>query len=292
LLTILTGQRMSERYAKPFPPPWAEAWGDDRYGLWAELLVNGVTQRMRWLSAGRFKMGSQFPHDEYPPHTVTLTEDLWLADTACTQALWLAVTDGRNPSHFTGNPDLPVEQVSWDDVQEFFSALQTQAALPTDIHAMLPTEAEWEYACRADSTTPFSFGEQITTELVNFFGNQRGNDGPKGEYRGQTVPVKALPANAWGLYQMHGNVWEWCADAQRPYTSNPVTNPSGRSGGGVDAFAVRGGSWFVGASDSRSARRVRSMRRGRSDAIGFRFALKSTGGPAASGPVFNGQSQL
>ncbi len=290
-----TALLMLELYPHPFPPSWSEAWGDDRYGLWAELQVTGLTQRLRWLPPGQFKMGSPTKEperfdDEGPQHFVTLTEGLWLADTACTQELWVAVMGGKNPSDFQGEPELPVENVSWDDVQDFLAKLQ--AHLPAGIEAVLPTEAQWEYACRAGSSrsTPFSFGEQISTDQVNYDGNFPYNNGPKDQYREKTVPVKALPANAWGLYQMHGNVWEWCADAMRQYTEEAVIDPSGEIGTGVDSCALRGGAWFRNARYARSAQRSRYVRGWRSGILGFRFALRSTGQPGAGGPVFDGQS--
>ena len=109
------------------------------------------------------------------------------------------------------------------------------------MNARLPTEAEWEYACRAGTNTPFSFGDNITPEQVNYDGNYPYADGKKGLYREKTVPVKSLPANAWGLYEMHGNVWEWCQDWYGDYPAEPVTNPEG-SQAGVERV-VRGGSW-------------------------------------------------
>jgi len=135
---------MIDRSPLIFPPPWAEAWGDDRYGLWAELCVKEVTQRMRWIAPGSFMMGSPEDEpghrsDESPQHQVTLSEGLWLADTACTQALWQVVT-GDNPGRFKGEADLPVEQVSWEDVQAFLG--KQQALLPEDSQALLPSEAE------------------------------------------------------------------------------------------------------------------------------------------------------
>jgi formylglycine-generating enzyme required for sulfatase activity len=286
-------KRMADLHPHPFPPPWAEAWGDDRFGLWAALLAGEVTQRMRYLPPGSFLMGSppdeaQRNGDEGPQHQVTLTQGLWLADTACTQGLWLAVMGGKNPSRFTGDLDLPVEQVSWDEVQEFLA--QLQAHLPAGVEAVLPTEAQWEYACRAGSTTPFSFGHQISTNQVNYDGNYPYNNGPNGEYRGTTVPVKALPANPWGLYQMHGNVWEWCADAMRTYTKKAVTDSSGASSEGSESLAVRGGSWIGYAQGARSAQRYQDEPGGRLYALGFRFALRSTGQPGAGGPVSVGRS--
>ena len=185
-------------------PDWAARHGLDAFGRWAEIEVDGVVQRLRWLPPVEFRMGS--PEDEperrdnETGHPVVLTRGLWLADTACTQALWQAVV-GETPSGFKG-AERPVERVSWEDVVErFLPALN--ARLP-GLEARLPSEAEWEYGCRAGTETPFAFGATITTGQVNFDGNYPYAGAPKGEYREQTVEVKALPANAWGLYQMHG----------------------------------------------------------------------------------------
>jgi hypothetical protein len=196
---------------EPEQPGWAKRVAIDQYGLFAELEYQGVTQCMRWIWPGEFARGS--PEDEPERledelrHQVLLTRGFWLADTACTQALWKAVM-GENPSLLV-DAELPVEQVSWEQVQEFFARMKE--TIPGS-EARLPTEAEWEYACRAGTQTPFSFGESITTEQVNYHGDYPYPGGEKGEIRSRTVEVKALPANAWGLYQMHGNVWEWCQD--------------------------------------------------------------------------------
>ena len=282
-----------ERFPPAFPPLWAVAWGDDRFGLWADMAVKGVTrQRLRWIEPGSFLMGSDPDENdrfeaEGPQHPVTLTEGYWLADTACTQGLWLAVLGGENPSHFQGDPELPVENVSWGEVQQFLVKLQ--GLLPQGTQAVLPTEAQWEYACRADTTTAFSFGDTISPVQVNYDGNYPYRGAPQGEYREKTVPVKSLRANAWGLYQMHGNVWEWCADAMRDYTQAAVDNPSGATGQGADNRAVRGGSWFFNAQDARSALRDQDPRVNRGLNLGFRFALRSTSQGAepqeAGGPV-------
>jgi formylglycine-generating enzyme required for sulfatase activity len=274
----------TDRWRRPpaFPPDWADAWGDDACGLWADFAVAGVVQRMRWIEPGTFWMGS--PDDqperydrEGPRHRVRLTQGFWLADTACTQALWQAVT-GQNPSHFKGDDALPVEQVSWDDVQAF---LQRVPALCEGCSPVLPTEAQWEYACRAGSETPFSFGGQITPALANYDGNYPYAGGAKGEYRGRTVPVKSLPRNAWGLYQMHGNVWEWCADGLREYAKTAregeaIDDPEGPGPDQQGAFrAVRGGSWFFDARFVRSAYRIAYQRGNRLHSLGFRVALRS-----------------
>jgi formylglycine-generating enzyme required for sulfatase activity len=263
------------------------AEGRDELGRWAELRVNGVVQRLRWIEPGEFWMGSTeaerkrfvaqlkddqktYFDDEAPRHRVKLTRGFWLADTACTQALWQTVT-GDNPSHFTGDPNLPVEQVSWDDVtQKFLLALNRQL---TGVAAVLPTEAQWEYACRAGTETAYHFGEQIHTDQVNYDGNYPPPGGRKGEYRERTVPVKALPANAWGLYQMHGNVWEWCADARRTYGVALEVDPDGGQDG--VGRVLRGGAWFIGAGRARSACRIDDGRDFRHQRFGFRFALRS-----------------
>jgi formylglycine-generating enzyme required for sulfatase activity len=181
---------------------------------------------------------------------------------------------GKNPSHFTGDPQLPVEQVSWDDVQGFLTRLQI--FMPQGVQAVLPTEAEWEYACRADSTTQFSFGDVIGSQQVNFNGSYTGVIVDKGESRGTTIPVRALAPNHWGLYQMHGNVREWCADSLRQYSSELEINPTGASDQQVKSFAVRGGSWFHDALNSRSALRYFNQRFRHNFDLGFRIALRTT----------------
>ena len=272
----------SRSYPDPFPPPFADAWGDDEYGLWAEFHLplagaeRPVIQRLRWIEPGTFLMGSPADEperldNEGPQHLVTLTRGYWLADTACTQAVWLAVL-GENPSHFTGDPERPVEQVDWRRVQEFLRALETR--LPGFI-ADLPTEAEWEYACRADTDTPFSFGMTINPERVNYDGNYPYADGVKGQYRETTVPVKSLPANPWGLYEMHGNVWEWCADGMRDYTPVRVDDPTGPLAGGDPPRVVRGGSWINDARRARSANRHQSGPDLVYSFRGFRLCLRS-----------------
>ena len=270
----------------------------DAVGPLATLLLGDqARQSFRYLLPGSFLMGSPPEEsdrfkDEGPQHRVTLTEGFWMADTACTQGLWLAVLGGENPSHFQGDPELPVERVSWDEVQQFLVKLQD--LLPQGTQAVLPTEAQWEYACRADTTTAFSFGDTISPVQVNYDGNYPYRGAPQGEYREKTVPVKSLRANAWGLYQMHGNVWEWCADAMRDYTQAAVDNPSGATGQGADNHVVRGGSWYRDARSARSAQRIRYPRDYRGLHLGFRFALRSTGQGAepqeAGGPVPEGRS--
>ncbi|MCP4699889.1 MAG: SUMF1/EgtB/PvdO family nonheme iron enzyme [Gammaproteobacteria bacterium] len=249
--------------------PWAKRIEQDEYGVYAEFEYEKVVQRMRLIAPGRFLMGSPESeperYDDEHQHEVILTKGFWLADTACTQALWQAVT-GNKPSRFKG-PENPVEKVNWNDAQEF---LQTLNKAAPQLNLRLPAEAEWEYACRAGTGTPFWFGNNITPEQVNYNGNYPYADGQKGLYRKKTVPVKKLPCNAWGLYQMHGNVWEWCQDWYSSYPQDTVSDPAGPDSG-TDRV-LRGGSWYNYGLYTRSALRNRCRPDYRFDQIGFRLA--------------------
>ncbi|MGZ4976828.1 MAG: formylglycine-generating enzyme family protein [Methylobacter sp.] len=272
----------SSRFPDLFPPPFASAWGDDMFGLWAEFTLeipNGepVVQNFRWIEPGTFLMGS--PDDEPerfsnegPRHEVTISRGFWLADTACTQALWQVVI-GNNLSCFKDDLQQPVETVSWHEVQEFLRRLQS---LLPGCQADLPSEAEWEYACRAGTTTPFSFGANINPEQVNYNGDVPYAGGERGEFREKTVAVKSLPANPWGLYEMHGNVWEWCKDGLRIYDREAQLDPLGPvAGGEEEPRCVRGGAWSVSAGWSRSANRGGDQPDEAASIMGFRFCLRS-----------------
>jgi sulfatase modifying factor 1 len=263
----------SEFLPAEFPAPWACDWGEDRYGLWMAFRYRGVRQQLRWIMPGEFLMGSPASEaerrDNETQHRVILTQGYWLADTACPQALWQAVL-GDNPSRFKGE-DRPVENVSWDDAQRFIERLNE---LIPGGGFRLPTEAEWEYACRAGTTTAFWFGDQITPEQVNYDGNNPYAGGRKGKYRKETVAVKALPCNGWGLYQMHGNVWEWCQDWYGEYPLDTVVDPTGPERGGRRVLRV--GSWISGGGRVRSAPRGDFVPSARSDDFGFRLARGQT----------------
>jgi formylglycine-generating enzyme required for sulfatase activity len=268
-MTVNARQAALAKLPSEFPTPWASDWGVDSYGLWMGLIVGGVRQAFRWIPPGRFLMGS--PPDEVErldneaQHEVILSKGLWLAETTCAQALWEAVM-GKNPSRFKG-AERPVEQVSWEDAMTFIERLNAQV---DDLNLRLPTEAEWEYACRAGTPTPFWFGGNITTEQVNYHGDYSYAGGEKGEYRAETMEVKALPCNGWGLYQMHGNVWEWCSDWYGEYPEGPVTDPVGPNTG--EGRVLRGGSWDSDGGGARSARRSSGAPDDRSIFIGFRLA--------------------
>ncbi|MCI5224030.1 MAG: formylglycine-generating enzyme family protein [Candidatus Electrothrix sp. AR4] len=247
----------------------------DQYGLYSDLEIpGGPAQRFRWIEPGWFMMGSPMDEPERESwgkeslHEVILTKGFWMADTAVTQGVWQAVM-GRNPSRFKDDA-LPVENVSWHDIRRFLIKIN---GLFPGLFARLPTEAEWEYTCRAGSATPFSFGARITPDQVNYNGQYPYYAGLKGRNRKRTVSVKSLPCNAWGLYEMHGNVWEWCQDYWREdlYSDEPTIDPKGSETG--DVRVVRGGSWFLNGKGVRSAVRGKFIPNYSNDRIGFRLAL-------------------
>ncbi len=240
-----------------------------------EDLGNGVTLDMVSIPRGTFQMGSpaseEGGYDESPQHSVSVPA-FFMGQYAVTQAQYESVI-GKNPSNFKG-AKRPVETVSWNDAQEFCKKLSQKIGR----NYRLPTEAEWEYACRAGTTTPFHFGETITTDLANYRGTDwnlngkiyPGNygKGPKGKYREQTTDVDSfLPKDtgfytpsAFGLYSMHGNVWEWCEDIyHKNYEGAPTNGSAWNVVGEMDTRLLRGGSWFIDPGGCRSAyRRYRS----------------------------------
>ena len=231
------------RFGQITLPPWASEVGRDEYGLWVKFEVVGVCQRLRWIPPGRFWMGAS-PDDreafaeESPRHEVHLTRGYWLFDTPCTQALWQAVM-GTNPSRFKGG-ERPVERVSWENCQEFIERLNAQ--LP-GLALCLPTDAQWEYACRAGTETA-RYAENL--EAIAWYEVNSG---------GETHAVGRLQPNAWGLYDMLGNVEEWCQDGQQDYTEEVQVDPVGATDAGAYR-TIRGGSWNVSARRVRAAHRV------------------------------------
>jgi formylglycine-generating enzyme required for sulfatase activity len=221
--------------------------------------VNGM--KFVWIPPDNFMMGS--PEDEpgrfsdETLHKVILTEGFYMQTTEVTQAQWTAVM-GSNPSYFDEcGPDCPVENVSWEDAQSFLKKLNGRGG---DYEYRLPTEAQWEYACRAGTTTRYHTGDsEADLARAGWYG---GNSG------GKTHPVGQKEANAFGLHDMHGNVWEWCADWFGGYPSGPVTDPTGPESGA--RRVLRGGSWVSTARGCRSAYRGRDTPVGRDQHLGFR----------------------
>ena len=266
----MTSIRQHTHYPEAFPLSWATGWGEDEFGLWMAFSYKGQRQQFRWCEPGTFLMGS--PEDEperltsETQHEVTLSKGFWVADTVVTQGLWEAVMND-NPSNFKGE-SLPVETVSWDDTQMFIGALNR---MKPELKLCLLTETQWEYACRAGSTTPFCWGEQINSELVNFNGIEPYNKGRKSKFRESTVDVKSFHQNNWGLWQMHGNVWEWCLNRYETFSIVSITNPEGPKSGSYRV--LRGGAWTSIGRYCRSAYRNRNSPDYLRNDVGFRLAL-------------------
>ena len=223
------------------------------------------------IPAGTFMMGS--PSDEpgrdsyeSNQYQTTISRVFYMQTTEVTQGQWKRVM-GNNPSRFSDcGDDCPVEQVSWNDAQEFISKLNSMEG--TDRYR-LPTEAEWEYAARAGTTTPFNTGTCLTADQANYNGDYPLSGCPKGKYRDRTVCVGSFAPNAWGLYDIHGNVWEWVQDWKGNYPTGSVTDPAGPSSG---SFRMcRGGSWKQNAWVCRSAFRFYAFPNLRKDNRGFRL---------------------
>ena len=251
------------------------------------LLIDGEEYGFRWIPSGEFEMGSPesewFLSSDKTLHHVILTKGFWLLETPVTRRLYHSVV-GTNPSKFSfsetlapclasqfgdfdsfdalltrsmamATSDLPVETVSYDEALEFCEELTK--LLPKGLKATLPTEAQWEYACRAGTKTAYWYGNTADSNKMNIIDN--------------TTPVKSYDPNAWGLYDMHGNVWEWCLDWFGDYPSGTVTDPVGPNSG--SCRVCRGGSWFNNAGYCRSADRDGGEPGYRNDDLGFRALL-------------------
>jgi len=213
--------------------------------------TNSIGMKFVWIPAGSFTMGSSGKEkgrgDDEVQHKVTFSRGFYLGVHTVTQEEWQAVM-GNNPSEFKGEKNLPVDSISWDDCQSFCKKLGEKEKR----RYRLPTEAEWEYACRAGTTTAFHMGETIATDQANFNGNYIYGAGKKGLYREKTLPVGSFPPNAWGLYDMHGNLWQWCQDWHGGYSKDAV-DPQGPKTG--KQRSLRGGSWGNHPVFCRSANR-------------------------------------
>jgi formylglycine-generating enzyme required for sulfatase activity len=239
--------------------------------------IAGISLELVAISGGTFLMGSNENDSAKPPHQVTVGA-FYMGKYEVTQTQWRAMASlpkvardlNSDPSRFKGD-NLPVEQVSWEDAVEFCARL----ARATGRSYRLPTEAEWEYACRAGMTTPFAFGQTVTPQLVNYNGDDPYAQASKGTYRETTTPVGFMGvANAFGLYDMHGNVWEWCLDYwHEHYNGAPANGRAWETAGDTRYRVLRGGSWSNAAYYCRSAYRhgdTPDTRNNSNNSIGFR----------------------
>jgi len=238
------------------------------------LTIKDVEYAFRWCPPGTFMMGSPesegyFRKDNETQHRVTLTQGFWMQETQVTQEMWESVM-GNNPSSFKASKRLPVENVSWNDCQKFIRQMNLLGVAPSGYKFSLPTEAQWEYACRAGTTSPFHFGSSLLENngrTITIWANYN-------DYKKKTLEVSSFTKNAWGLYDMHGNVWEWCLDWYGTYPEDSVADPVGPPTG---SFRVRrGGGWRSTAGDCRSAYRSYRDPSDRGDYNdGFRLAMVS-----------------
>jgi formylglycine-generating enzyme required for sulfatase activity len=274
VLAALTNQKTIV-ISSPINPPKPPANTNVNINLqssFTEDLGNGVKLEMIAIPGRTFLMGSpaneaERYNSESPQHQVTVPS-FFMGKYPLTQAQYQAIMGG-NPSYFKGN-NRPIEQVSWNDAVNFCQKLSQRAGK----NYRLPSEAEWEYACRAGTKTPFSFGDNITTDLVNYNGNYPYKSATRGKYREQTTDVGTFPPNAFGLYDMHGNVWEWCEDDwHENYINAPTDGSAWNSWSGSNQKIVRGGSWLDSPGNCRCAYRYRISLDNWNDLLGFRLAV-------------------
>jgi len=286
----MTGQVSIEVPPIPhLPPVWADVFGEDDFGIFAEFEVRGVRFVWRWIGPGRFWMGSPEneagrSNNEGPRHEVLITRGFWMGETLVTQAQWKAVMDMEAiHSKFRGALR-PVEGVSWEGSWQFADELNTRVR---GLNAALPTEAQWEYACRAgtqgafhdDSPCTSPTGTDPALDLLGWFDKNS---------RSETHDVKRKAANAWGLYDMHGNVWEWCQDFwdETAYAKRQsgVADPLVASGE-REYRVVRNGSWRDQAQQCRSAYRSGFLPTLRYGPVGLRLSAGQELQPGAAEPL-------
>lgn len=255
-------------------PPWALQHGDDAYGRWASFAVGGVTQRMRWIAPGTFLQGASagevfWTPQEGPQHAVTLTRAFWLAETPVTQAMWEAVMRKR-PSHHPGDAR-PVEQVNFVDAGRFVAALTKRVR---GLRARLPCESEWEYACRAGTTTATWVGDLTWSNA-----GEPALDAiawHEGVSEGTTHEVGLKTPNPWGLYDMLGNVAEWCGDVAREYTAAPQIDPFTFDPQRMHPY--RGGGYHMVAGLNRASVRYAAGAKLKQPWLGLRLAADDDAG--------------
>jgi formylglycine-generating enzyme required for sulfatase activity len=226
-----------------------------------KVMVNSIGMKLVWVPSGEFQMGNNDQDNEKPIHTVKISKGFYMGIYEVTQKQYQKVMDA-NFSYVKGST-LPVETVTWNDAEEFCKKLSQKEGKTY----RLPTEAQWEYACRAGTTSKYSFGD--SESQLGDYAWYKGNSGDK------THPVGKKKPNAWGLYDMHGNVWEWCQDwyASDWYSKGPVENPLNESYGDKRGCVLRGGSWNDYAVNCRVSYRHSNGPSGQGSEYGFRVVL-------------------
>ena len=271
--------------------PTKEAWEGTEAGESRTLTIKGVEYTFHWCPAGSFVMGSPETetgrYSDEPQHRVTLSRGYWLLETEVTQGMWESVMgttaadqrDKRNKAlQLSGiGADYPMYYVNWQECQEFIEKLSQEPEIPAGYKLSLPTEAQWEYACRAGTETQYNFGNVLNGDQANCDGNYPYGTSTKGSYLEGTAKVRTYAPNGWGLYDTHGNVWEWCLDGydREYYAKSPAADPAGDP---VEPIAgsgrvLRGGGWDSDPGLCRSAYRGKYVLTDRYSCVGFRLAL-------------------
>jgi formylglycine-generating enzyme required for sulfatase activity len=239
-----------------------------RASLMVVTLTDDLDLELVEVPGGSFRMGSlhgQGYPDEQPQHWVQVAP-FWMSKAPISQAQWQALM-GAHRGRFSG-PDRPVETVSWHQAAQFCEKLSKKARQRFG----LPSEAQWEYACRAGTNTPFAYGPTLTSDLANYNGEFTFYGGPKGIYRHLTTDVGSFPPNAFGLVDLHGNLWEWCADAWHDdYTGAPLDGSAWENGPRAEFRVARGGCWHDTPDVCRSAARIKVRAAEGDEMTGFRI---------------------
>jgi formylglycine-generating enzyme required for sulfatase activity len=236
--------------------------------VFAEQLQHDLSLEMTLIPQGSFMMGSEEYYNERPCHLVELS-DFHISKYPITQAQYRAVM-GVNPSFFAIDDRLPIENVSWNDAQKFCQNLSES----TGKKYRLPTEAEWEYVCRAGTSTAFYCGDILTQQVANFGDGYIYRADVEHHYHRQTTPIGSFPGNNFGVYDTHGNVWEWCEDLwHRNYQGAPNHSRAWENGETSSCRVLRGGSWLSDPWFCRSSKRTYLSPESKSNVVGFRVAL-------------------
>jgi formylglycine-generating enzyme required for sulfatase activity len=261
-----SAEEMSEAVNEAFYGCMADTIPPPR--VWPSSFVNASGIEFVRVGAGAFMMGSEYSPDEQPTHEVRIPYQFYIGKFQVTQKQWEQVM-GANPSRFRDCENCPVEQVSWNDVKNFIATINKT---DTSYHYRLPSEAEWEYAARAGTVTAFACGDSLSSKQANFDGNYPYGGAAQGEYKEKTTPVGSYEPNPWGLYDMHGNVWEWCEDIyQDNYRELPGDGTANLTSGDTSFRVLRGGSRLSNGDRCRSATRYWSLPDIRSSYFGFRL---------------------
>lgn len=236
------------------------------FSVWWQDSTTGM--KFRRIEAGKYMAGLAENDTVAPLHEIHITKPFWMSAYEVTQRQWYMIMH-ENPSQYSHDcSDCPVENVSWFDVKRFIEHLNSK----TGRRYRLPSEAEWEYACRAGTSTPFATGHTLSTDQANYDGNWPYGKSSKGIFRSRPLPVGSFAPNTWGLYDMHGNVLEWCEDDYCRYNQETEYDPVRRCAG--DRKIIRGGSWHFGGDLARSGRRYTHEPHDRGPSLGFRLVME------------------